>query len=71
MTDDPVAPGHGCRRHLWNAYTTALQKAAAAAKAESLATEGAPTPEQIEEKPRRAKGKASTPVAESQVAVAE
>ncbi len=74
IEDFPVQPsqkdglGRMCKTH-WNAYTTALRKSAAAAKAEP---EGeAPAPESTEEKPSRRKGKAPEPIAESEEAVAE
>jgi hypothetical protein len=66
VTDFPVQPsqkdglGRMCKVH-WNQYTTALRKAAEAAKAEG----GATTSEPVETKPRRAKAKASEPIAES------
>jgi hypothetical protein len=70
VEDFPAQPsqkdglGRMCKPH-WNAYTTALRKAAAAAKAE----EGAPepvetTPEPIEAKPTRRRAKAPEPIAE-------
>ena len=74
--DFPVEPsqkdglGRMCKAH-WSAYTTALRKAAAAATAEAAAADGAPAPEPIEERPKRAKGKASEPAAESGEAIAE
>ena len=63
LSDFPVQPsqkdglGRMCKTH-WNAYTTALRKAAAAAQAEVGATDSAPAPEPIATKPSRAKGKA-------------
>jgi hypothetical protein len=51
--------GRMCKPH-WNEYTTALRKAAVAAKAEA----GATTPEPIKAKPLRAKAKAPQPADE-------
>lgn len=77
VTDFPVQPsqkdglGRLCRPH-WNQYTTALRKAAAAAKAEATRPAGdATTPEPAETKPQRAKGTAPEPVAESGEATAQ
>jgi hypothetical protein len=57
--------GRMCKPH-WNQYTTALRKAAVAAKA----TDGAPepvetTPDVVEQKLRRAKAKTAEPVGET------
>jgi len=77
VTDFPVQPsqkdglGRLCRPH-WDQYTTALRKAAAAAKAEATRPAGdATSPEPAETKPQRAKGKAPEPVAESGEATAQ
>ena len=71
VEDFPVQPsqkdglGRMCKPH-WNQYTTALRKAAVAAKAEQDAPEPAETtPEVVVPKPRRAKAKASEPIAET------
>jgi hypothetical protein len=54
-----------CKPH-WNQYTTALRKAALAAKAAEAAPEVVEAVSAaIEAKPRRAKGNAPGPVAES------
>ena len=64
--DFPVQPsqkdglGRMCKTH-WNQYTTALRKAAAAAKAEAQGEE----PEPVAAKPSRVKAKAPEPVVES------
>lgn len=66
LADFPVQPsrkdglGRMCKPH-WNQYTTALRKAAVAAKA----ADTPPTPAPIETKTSRAKSKASEPVAEN------
>lgn len=72
VADFPVQPsqkdglGRMCKPH-WRQYTTALRKAAAAAKA----VDGAPEPEPIKTKPPRAKGKPPEPVAETTAGAAE
>jgi hypothetical protein len=74
VADFPVQPsqkdgfGRMCKAH-WNAYTKALRKAAATAKAEAAA-DGTPAPEPTEAKPSGRRGKASEPVAESGEAIA-
>jgi hypothetical protein len=55
--------GRMCKPH-WNQYTTALRKAAAT-KAADDAPAPVETPEAVEPKLRRAKGKATEPVADS------
>jgi hypothetical protein len=69
--DFPVQPsqkdglGRMCKAH-WNQYTTALRKAAAARTAEvATAPADATAREPVETKPRRAKAKASEPIAAS------
>jgi hypothetical protein len=71
VADFPVQPsqkdglGRMCKPH-WNQYTTALRKAALAAKAAEAAPDVVePTTEVDEPKPRRAKGKSAGPLAES------
>ena len=71
VADFPVQPsqkdglGRMCKAH-WNQYTTALRKAAAARTAEVATAAGnEATPEPVGTKPRRAKAKASEPIAES------
>ena len=66
----PVQPsqkdglGRMCKTH-WNQYTTALRKAAVAAKATGSAPEPVETaPEVVEAKPRRAKSKALDAISE-------
>lgn len=69
VEDFPVQPsqkdglGRLCKTH-WNQYTTALRKAAAAAKVESAAATDATEPKPAEPNPRRGKGKAAESVAE-------
>jgi hypothetical protein len=74
VADFPVQPsqkdglGRMCKVH-WNQYTTALRKAAEAAKAAeteaATAAGDATAPEPVVTLPRGAKAKASEPIAES------
>jgi len=71
VADFPVQPsqkdglGRMCKAH-WNQYTAGLARDAKARKAADSAPESVETtPEPVETKPRRAKGKASEPVAEN------
>ena len=75
--DFPVQPsqkdglGRMCKVH-WNQYTTALRKAALAAKAAAATPEIVEsTADVVEPKPRRAKTKAPEPIAETAEGSAE
>jgi len=77
VADFPVQPsqkdglGRMCKTH-WNQYTTALRKAALAAKAAEAAPDVVePMTEVDEPRPRRVKGKPAGPFAESTEAGAE
>ncbi len=77
LTDFPVQPsqkdglGRMCKPH-WNQYTTELRKSAVAAKAAEAAPEVVEaTPGVVVPNPRRAKAKASEPIAESAEGSAE
>ncbi len=77
VEDFPVQPsqkdglGRLCKTH-WNQYTTALRKAAAAAKAEATTpADDATPPQPADPKTQRPKGKALEPVAESGEATAQ